>query len=83
MLQEIVASRNSVVVYESKHRILKLLDELAEHESVSGQSWSLIVARELTKIHESLYSGTINEVRQELISQPTNLKGEFVVLIKK
>ncbi|MFA5753911.1 MAG: 16S rRNA (cytidine(1402)-2'-O)-methyltransferase [Patescibacteria group bacterium] len=82
MLKEVMASRNSVVMYESKHRIIKLLEELAELEKKTGRTLALIVARELTKMHESVYSGSPEEIRQDLEIRAGNLKGEFVVLVK-
>lgn len=81
MLKEIMASEYPVVLYESKHRIVKLLEEL---EAVRGKiELDISVARELTKMHESFYNGTAVSVLKEINSDPNNLKGEFVVLIKK
>jgi len=81
MLKEIIASEHPVILYESKHRIVKLLEEL---EVVRVQTkLQVMVARELTKLHESFYLGTAQSVLQEINSNPNNLKGEFVVLIKK
>ncbi len=81
MLREIMASDYPVVLYESKHRIIKLLEEL---ELVRGEiDLNIMVARELTKMHESFYSGSPASVLGEITSDPNNLKGEFVVLIKK
>lgn len=79
MLKEIAASGHPAVVYESKHRIIKLLSELAELDV----ALEVIVARELTKIYESFYFGTPDAVKAELEKDPNNLKGEFVVLINK
>ncbi len=81
MLKEVVASGHSVVFYESKHRIVKLLEEL---EIARGATeLKVMVARELTKMFESFYLGTASSVLKEITSEPNNLKGEFVVLIKK
>lgn len=81
MLKEVMASEHSVVFYESKHRIVKLLEEL---EIVRAKvELKVMVARELTKMFESFYSGTPLSVLKEISSEPSNLKGEFVVLIKK
>jgi len=81
MLREVLASEHSVVFYESKHRIVKLLEEL---ELVRGKvELKVMVARELTKMFESFYTGTALSVLKEIQSEPNNLKGEFVVLIKK
>lgn len=65
------------VFFESPHRILRTLASLDE---VLGSEREVVVARELTKKFESLYSGNIQEVRAQL--EKDILKGEFVVIIK-
>ncbi len=79
LLKQIIASEHSVVIYESKHRFLKLLTEL----SSLNKELQLVVMRELTKIHESVYQGSVLEVLTKFQTSPEELKGEFVVLIKK
>ncbi len=78
ILQEIANSLYPVIVYESKHRILKFLDEIAAVLPAAA----IIVAREMTKLHESQYFGNPAAVKKQLESDPNNLKGEFVVLIR-
>jgi len=75
-LKKIAASEISVVLYESPHRILKLLKEL-ETLSLSR----VIVARELTKIHEEVASGSIKEVQTYFADHPDHIRGEFVVIV--
>ena len=41
----------------------------------------ILVAREMTKIHESFYRGTIIEVMQEMNSSSYGSKGEFVLVV--
>ena len=68
----------TIVLFESKHRITKLLEDLIE---VLGAERVICVAREITKIHESFHTGPAGTVRQKTLSE--SLKGEFVVLIAK
>lgn len=63
--------------YESPQRILKTLGVLSEHFSPGRR---VFIARELTKIHESLYRGTIESVTNELQQGP--IKGEIVVVVE-
>ena len=63
---------HTVGLYESKHRILKTLAELP-------QDRILLLARELTKMHETLYRGTAPEVLAQL--EETSQKGEFVIIL--
>lgn len=72
-LKLIAASEWPVVLFESVHRIQKLLAELA---SLNKQ---VVVCRELTKKFETVYRGSA----QEIISQMPagEIKGEFVVII--
>lgn len=76
-LGKIAESEIPVVLYESPHRILKLLEELKPLE-VSR----VIIARELTKMHEELISGTVEEVQEHFALHPDAVRGEFVVIIE-
>jgi len=76
-LKRIKESDIPVVLYESPHRILKLLKEL-EDRSMSRVS----IARELTKIHEEVISGNIAEVQTYFTDHPDHIRGEFVVIIE-
>jgi len=67
-----------VVLYESPHRILKLLKELAQHQMLH-----ITLARELTKIHEEIISGTPTELLAHFALHPSSVRGEFVVIIEK
>ena len=83
MFKEIMVSDYPVALYESKHRIVKLLEELTKMSQEQEIDLEIIVARELTKLHESLYIGRPADILAKINSDANNLKGEFVVLIKK
>jgi len=83
VLKEIFASEHPVAIYESKHRIVKLLEELTKMSGELSLPLEVSVARELTKMYESFYRGTPAEILAQLQSDANNLKGEFVVLIRK
>jgi len=74
MLKEIEASKYPVIVYESVHRIEKLLLELAQDDE-------LVLLRELTKKFETVYRGKVGQVLEML--KADKVKGEFVVIINK
>src|SRR3989344_4632744 len=61
-LKQIAKSEVPVVLYESPHRILKLLSELSEMSS----HCRVTIARELTKIHEEVLTGTPDDVAEKL-----------------
>ena len=66
----------TVVMYESPHRIARTLGELAE---TFGPEREAAVVREISKKFESHYRGTLGELLEEFTSnQP---KGEFVIVI--
>jgi 16S rRNA (cytidine1402-2'-O)-methyltransferase len=76
---EAIAEENATVIfYEAPHRILEALEAI---EQVLG-SRPIVVARELTKIHEEFLRGTAAEIRAEL-EQRDAVKGEFTLLIGK
>lgn len=65
----------TTVVYESTHRIMRALDELAAHLG----DRPLVVARELTKQFETIYRGSAQQIAQQLTA--TSAKGEFVIVV--
>jgi 16S rRNA (cytidine1402-2'-O)-methyltransferase len=73
-LKKIAKSTIPVVLYESPHRILKLVKEL------SHVGARVTHARELTKIHEEVISGTVTEVQVYFSAHPDHVRGEFVVI---
>lgn len=76
-LRSIASSEIPVALYESPHRILKLLNELALF-----QVPRVIIARELTKIHEEVLAGEPLELARILEGKGAT-RGEFVVIISK
>lgn len=80
LLKRIIQSEETVVFYESCHRILKTLEQLQELEN--SDKLELVVGRELTKMFETIYRGNVREVIEVLKSDSNNLKGEFVVIAK-
>ena len=77
--QRINLLEDTIVFYESKHRILKAMKELQEYSLAGARQ--ITIARELTKQFETIYRGTVDEVMLRLDSHRDNLLGEFVVVI--
>jgi len=75
-LMQIAASEHTVVLYESPHRLLKLLEELKEH---CGAERPICVARELSKLHEEIARGTVEELLAHFSEKA--VKGEIVVVV--
>lgn len=74
--KDVAARETPSVFFESTHRMEKTMEALAMHLAPGRR---LFIGRELTKLHETLYRGTVDEVRAAL--QATSWKGEFVVII--
>jgi 16S rRNA (cytidine1402-2'-O)-methyltransferase len=78
---EELATKNAagctLVFYEAPHRILETLSDL---ESVWGPELRVVVARELTKIHEEFLRGTVADARRELEGRD-RVRGELVLLV--
>ncbi len=68
-----------VIFYESVHRIMKTLESLTEHLSAGAY---IVVARELTKMHEEVVKGSPEEVMKYYEEHSDKVRGEFVVLVK-
>jgi 16S rRNA (cytidine1402-2'-O)-methyltransferase len=78
LLEELRTESCTLVFYEAPHRILETLGDI---EKVLGGR-TVVVARELTKLHEEFLRGTANSIRQELSARPS-VKGEITLLIGK
>ncbi|MDD3285420.1 MAG: rRNA small subunit methyltransferase 1, partial [Patescibacteria group bacterium] len=83
MLKDILGSSYPSVFYESKHRLAKCLREIIALQAESGQAVEMILARELTKMFESIYRGSPEELSDLLAKDLDMQKGEFVVLLRK
>ncbi|HET6168549.1 MAG TPA: 16S rRNA (cytidine(1402)-2'-O)-methyltransferase, partial [Terracidiphilus sp.] len=68
----------TVIFYEAPHRIAETLADL---EAVFGPGLRIVVARELTKVHEEFLRGTVAEVRPEMTSRD-RIRGEMTVVIE-
>jgi len=75
-LETTADDEGTVVLYESPHRILDALTDIAELFSTRP----VVVGRELTKMHEEFLRGTAAEIRAQLTARPS-IKGEFTVLL--
>ncbi len=76
LIKSFLETDHCQVVYESVHRFPKLLKELSEYV---GAERSICVGRELTKMHEEIWRGTVSEAQKHF--NESNTKGEFVVIV--
>lgn len=76
-LREIAKSEIPVVLYESPHRILKLMKEL----EAAAPKARVTIAREITKVHEEVLVGTPKDLGGRL-EQGNKDRGEFVVIVE-
>lgn len=75
-LEEIASERVTIIAYEAPHRVL---DALADIVQILG-SRPLVLAREITKLHEEFLRGTAAEIRQTLEARDS-VKGEITLVI--
>jgi 16S rRNA (cytidine1402-2'-O)-methyltransferase len=76
-LTELAREKRTIVLYESPHRLVKTLQQLADH---FGEDRRASVSRELTKMHEETRRGTLTELVQHFALQ--TVKGELVLVIE-
>jgi 16S rRNA (cytidine1402-2'-O)-methyltransferase len=92
ILKRIIDSEETVVFYESTHRIMKSLEKMsemmistyietsAEMPLGANNNRRIVVGRELTKKFETIYRGNIKQILEKLKADVT--KGEFVVVVE-
>ncbi len=76
-LEQCLENLNTVIFYESSHRIYSCLKDINE---VLGANRKLVICRELTKTFETTLHGTAAELLSKLETEPNQQKGEFVIL---
>lgn len=74
-LQEMIKRKETIILYEAPHRIMKTLNMLFE---ILGDR-QVCLARELTKQHEEFIRGPLSELVE---LDPTTLKGEMVLIVE-
>jgi 16S rRNA (cytidine1402-2'-O)-methyltransferase len=78
-LQSLVAHAHAMVFYEAPHRIVETVQALAD---AFGPARRVLIARELTKLHEALYRGTLAEAPAWLAEDANRQRGEFVLVVE-
>jgi 16S rRNA (cytidine1402-2'-O)-methyltransferase len=68
----------TLVLYESARRIQASLHDVSD---LFGPDRPVVAARELTKLHETFYRGTVAKVLEQLAADPGAAKGEYTVVI--
>lgn len=74
-LEQIKDNNNTVILYEAPHKIKNTMQDLENYVD----DRRIVIARELTKLHEEFIRGTIDEIKDKL----QNPKGEYVIIIDK
>jgi 16S rRNA (cytidine1402-2'-O)-methyltransferase len=80
LFKTIALSEHTSVFYESVHRIEKTLESLVV---ALEESRKVVIARELTKLHEEVIRGTAKEAVEHFKKNPDHLRGEFVVIVER
>ena len=76
-LESIRNETRTVVLYEAPHRIVKTLTELAK---IMGEERAIVLARELTKIHEEFWRGNIGDAIA--LYRKRQPKGEYTIVLQ-
>lgn len=73
-LEEIEKSNKTILIYEAPHKLETTLKDL---KKIIGDNRNIVLAREITKVHEDFIRGSIDY----LIEKAQNIKGEIVLII--
>ena len=77
-LEDLSVRTETLVFYESVHRVKAVIDDMA---LLLGPDRRAVAARELTKLHETIYRGTLAELQAQLAADPGANKGEYTLVI--
>jgi 16S rRNA (cytidine1402-2'-O)-methyltransferase len=76
LLKELAEEERTIILYESPHRLVKTLEQMLEF---FGSERLISVSRELTKLHEETFTGTL--VETTLHFKQKEVKGEIVIVV--
>jgi len=79
VLQSLASLPHALVFYEAPHRVLEAVRDLAQ---VLGGERTVVVARELTKLFESVHACALGELEGWLQSDANHQRGEFVLMVE-
>jgi len=79
LLETLASDPHTLVFYESSHRILDFVRDIA---AVFPPERPVTIARELTKLHETIITTTAGAAPESLVADPNMQRGEFVVIIQ-
>jgi 16S rRNA (cytidine1402-2'-O)-methyltransferase len=77
-LEALTNETQTLIFYEAPHRILEMLQDVAK---IFGPNRKVVIARELTKLFETILTGEISEVVAQVEKDPNQQRGEFVVMV--
>ncbi|KAF1003998.1 MAG: Ribosomal RNA small subunit methyltransferase I [Luteibacter sp.] len=77
-LSELAGESRTLIFYESSHRIVECLEDMRD---VFGADREAVMARELTKLFETVLGAPLGELVPRVTADPNQQKGEFVVMV--
>lgn len=78
-LDELRRLPDTLVLYESSHRLRSVLADLCQ---AFGDTRRATLARELTKLHETIHRDTLGALAERVAADPSQRKGEHVILVE-
>jgi 16S rRNA (cytidine1402-2'-O)-methyltransferase len=78
VLSALANEPRTLVFFEAPHRIAQCLADLA---TAFGAQRQAVIARELTKIHETIYRGTLGELAARALAEPNFQRGELTLVV--
>ena len=77
-LQELAGDARTVIFYESSHRVA---ESLADMRDIFGGDREAVLARELTKMFETVLGEPLNDLAAKVVADPDQQRGEHVILV--
>ncbi|MBA8882523.1 16S rRNA (cytidine(1402)-2'-O)-methyltransferase [Dokdonella fugitiva] len=77
-LVALAAEARTLIFYESSHRIVEALADLV---AVFGAARAAVLARELTKLFETVIAAPLADIQERVLADPNQQRGEFVLVV--
>ena len=77
-LEKLSAEERTLIFYEAPHRLLPTLQAMIE---IFGDNRRAVIARELTKIHETILHAELKDLYEQFTTKAQTVRGEIVILV--
>lgn len=75
---DILNQKKTIIIYEAPHRLISTIKEIKD----KCGNINIVIAKELTKIHEEFFRGKIDDIILKIDKEENKIKGEYIIMFE-